>query len=447
MDDISVLVCDDSALMRSLIGRIIDSTPGLAVAAKAMNGQFAVDKIPLAHPDVIVLDIEMPVMNGIEFLKWRKEHRIDIPVVILSSIAEKGAAVTMQCLDLGASDFITKPNGSESSDISSVAARLVELVSSYGGRYARLHGKDVYTEDFFVQLAEEREREQRTHDAIAAKMNQLGMSQPRPAPGSTAELLDHNSRLHASLHGSAESSVPAENQKDKSNDDSAHGEKAEPPVEKFSFHFMPRKPVTPVAITPLREGGRIEIIAIGISTGGPNALREVFKNIDPHLKQPILVVQHMPAGFTTEFANSLDHICALDVKEAEDGDLIKSGRILIAPGNYHIYVENAALSPVVRLSQDPPRNGHRPSADVLFESVAKVYQNRALGVIMTGMGNDGAVQLAEMRKQGAWTLGQDEASAVVYGMPKVAYELGAVQRQVSLSDMADAISTLAREHA
>src|SRR5574344_2996695 len=398
MDDISVLVCDDSALMRNLISRIIENTPGLSVAGKAMNGQFAVEKIPLIHPDVMVLDIEMPVMNGIEFLKWRKANHVDIPVVILSSIAERGAAVTMQCLELGASDFITKPNGSESSDISSVAARLVELLSSYGGKYARAHGKDVYSEDFFVQLAEEREAQQKKHEDLAAKL-------------------------------------PPEQ--------FAHTEHVAP---RPTFEFIARPHKEPAVITPLREGGRIEVIAIGISTGGPNALREVFKNIDPHIKQPILVVQHMPAGFTAEFANSLDRICALEVKEAEDGDLVKSGRILIAPGNYHIYVEQEALAPVVRLSQSEPQNGHRPSADVLFAPVAKVYQNRALGVIMTGMGCDGAKQLAEMRKQGAWTLGQDEKSAIVYGMPKVAWELGAVQKQVPLDQMAAEISTIAREH-
>lgn len=169
--------------------------------------------------------------------------------------------------------------------------------------------------------------------------------------------------------------------------------------------------------------------------------------IDPHLKQPILVVQHMPAGFTKEFANSLDKICALSVKEAEDGDSIEGGHIYIAPGDYHILVDSTPLGrKFIRLSHEPQRNGHRPSADVLFESVAKVYQNHALGVIMTGMGKDGAVELAEMRKQGAWTLGQDEKSAVVYGMPKVAWELGAVQKQVSLENMADEISSLAREH-
>ena len=196
----------------------------------------------------------------------------------------------------------------------------------------------------------------------------------------------------------------------------------------------------------MRDSGKIEIIAIGISTGGPNALREVFRDISPEVKQPILVVQHMPAGFTAEFANSLNSICPLEVKEAQDGDILKPGRILIAPGNYHIYVERKKLAVVVRLSDGPQRNGHRPSADVLFESVAAVYQNNALGVIMTGMGNDGAVQLAEMRRQGAWTLGQDEESSVVYGMPKVAWEMGGVQKQVSLHDMAKEISALALKY-
>ena len=168
--------------------------------------------------------------------------------------------------------------------------------------------------------------------------------------------------------------------------------------------------------------------------------------IDPRLKQPILVVQHMPAGFTAEFAQSLNNICPLTVTEAKDGETIENGHIYIAPGSYHMFVERSAGGNKIKLSQDEPRNGHRPSADVLFESVAKIYQNRALGVIMTGMGRDGAAQLAEMRKQGAWTLGQDKESSIVYGMPKVAYELGGVQKQVPLKQMADEISKLAREH-
>lgn len=378
MDTIKVLVVDDSALMRSLISRIIEATPGLSVAGKAMNGQFALEKIPLVNPDIIVLDIEMPVMNGIEFLEQRKLQKIDIPVIILSSIAKDGANVTMKCLSLGASDFITKPSGSDSPDISQVAKVLADYLLSYGAQYKR-------TKSHSIQ--------------------------------NNIEKVEHNRISHTEeTHISTASYFPHEEE-----------HKKEP-------------------IVPLREGGRIEVIAIGISTGGPNALREVFAKIDPSITQPILVVQHMPAGFTAEFANSLDLICPLEVREAKDGDILKSGRILIAPGNKHILVEQKALANVVRLSDADQRNGHRPSADVLFESVAKCYQNRALGVIMTGMGKDGAAELAEMRKQGAYTLGQDEQSSVVYGMPKVAFEYGAVQKQVSLDNMANAISTLAKEH-
>lgn len=399
MDDISVLICDDSALMRNLVSRAIDEAPGMKVVAKAINGRFLIGKLAEAKPDVIVLDIEMPEMNGIEFLKYRKEHKINVPVIILSSIAEKGAAVTIQCLELGASDFITKPNGSISADISSVTDRLIELIASYGGRYARMHGKHIASDDFYASFISDRTVKRKLSGAMGKdKAEQFLSSSAAP-----------------------KSALP-------------------------KFSYEPPQPKEPATITPLRQPGRIEVIAIGISTGGPNALRDVFKNIDPKLKQPILVVQHMPAGFTREFAGSLDRICALTVKEAEDGDVVTGGTVYIAPGNYHIYVAKDGLRTVVRLSQDAQRNGHRPSADVLFESVAKVYQNRALGVIMTGMGKDGAVELAELRKQGSWTLGQDEKTSIVYGMPKVAYELGGVQKQVALENMADEISKLAREH-
>jgi two-component system chemotaxis response regulator CheB len=189
----------------------------------------------------------------------------------------------------------------------------------------------------------------------------------------------------------------------------------------------------------------MELIAIGISTGGPNALREIFAALDPGLTQSVVVVQHMPAGFTEEFAKSLDRICPLEVKEAQEGDILKPGRILIAPGNFHIEVEKRPLAGVVHVNDSPHVNSHRPSADVLFASVAKHYGNRAMGVIMTGMGNDGARELGSIMREGGITLGQDEASAVVYGMPRVAWEMGNVQQQVPLSKMAETICKLARE--
>lgn len=396
MDDIQVLVCDDSALMRNLISRIINSEEGLNVVGTAMNGKFLLQKLPILKPDLILLDIEMPEMNGIQFLEERKRLGIDVPVVILSSIATKGATVTMQCLELGASDFITKPSGSTSSNITSVASAIVEKIASYGGRYARQHGKSVMATEALMHAVKLKEAE-----AAAVKEGIIDKIMPTSTSQTTTP---------------------------------------------FSPTLFQTQKKEPSVIIPLREPSNIEVVALGISTGGPNALREVFAKIDPKFSKPILVVQHMPAGFTKEFAASLDRICPLAVKEAEDGDLIHPGQIYIAPGDYHIKVEKSTLCNVIKLSKDDLRNGHRPSADVLFESVAKLYKNHALGVIMTGMGRDGAAELAEMRKEGAWTLGQDEQSSIVYGMPKAAWENGAVQKQVSLENMANEMSKLVREH-
>ena len=396
MDKISVMICDDSALMRNLISRIISNYEGLEVVAKAENGQDLLDKIPVYKPDVILLDIEMPVMTGVQFLEKRKELRINIPVIILSSIATEGAAVTMRCLELGASDFITKPGGSVSLKIGDVSDEIIEYVASYGASYATSHGKTVPDPDYF-------------HHQVKLKAAERFVAQKKGEDSAKLAAISKTEFV--------------------------------PPAS----WTAPRNK-EPVVIKPERDGGKIEIIAIGISTGGPNALREMFAKIDPNLKQPILVVQHMPAGFTAEFAQSLNNICPLEVSEAKNGEPILGGHVYIAPGNYHLMVEKRSLNPIIRLNQEDLRNGHRPSADMLFESVAKQYGNKALGVIMTGMGRDGAAQLAEMRKKGAWTLGQDQATCIVYGMPKVAYEMGGVQRQVPLQLLADEISKLANTH-
>jgi len=397
MDAVSVLIVDDSALMRSLIGKIIEATPGLQIADKAMNGRFALQKMARAKPDIIVLDIEMPEMNGVEFLQERKKLGIDIPVIILSSIAKEGARVTMECLDLGASDFVTKPSGSESADLHTVAKQLVEMLTAYGSQYQlkKIAGTA-------RKLPEEilRKYESRMADIEHGTYEPKPRIEPRHEP------------------------LPA----------------AAPP--RTSGGNVPvQKPV------PLRKPGNIEIIAIGISTGGPNALREVFARLDPDLPQPIVVVQHMPAGFTEEFANSLNRICPLEVKEASEGDIVKPGRILIAPGDKHLEVERRSLATIAHITDAPPQNGHRPSADVLFASVLKEFQNHALGIIMTGMGRDGAQKLAELYREGSRTIGQNEASSIVYGMPRVAWELGGVMEQVSLSGMADLINKYGKDFA
>lgn len=339
--------------MRGLIGRILESN-GLRVAGRAPNGKIALQRLAQIDPEVIVLDIEMPEMNGIEFLKERKRAGISVPVVVLSSVARKGAKITMEALSLGASDFVTKPSGPESTDIHSVADQLVVLLRTLGLEYRQ------------------RRRGERAH---------------------------------------------------------------------------PQAPESPQAeMRPEQATGKIEIVAIGVSTGGPNALRKVIAEFESELSVPIVIVQHMPAGFTEEFAASLDRVTQLSVKEASEGDLLKPGRVLIAPGDHHIVVERRPLAGIVHITNAPHRNGHRPSADELFESVAREYGNHALAVIMTGMGKDGAEQIGEIRRLGGITIGQDAETSVVYGMPRVAFELGHVQHQLPLSEIASAISRHVEEN-
>lgn len=367
MNDISVMICDDSALMRNLIGRIVEEADGLVLVGKAMNGKFLLDKIPRIKPDIILLDLEMPEMNGIEFLKERKRLNIDIPVVILSSIAVRGARVTMDALSLGASDFILKPSGSISEDIHVVRDRIVATLHAYGKK-TKKGSVSIQTRTSLKQ----------SDAALSVK------SKPQSVP-----------------------------------------------------------PVSP-SITR-EKGGNIDIVAIGISTGGPNALRLVLADIDPDFPVPIVIVQHMPAGFTTEFAKSLDRICPLDVKEVTDGDVLSKGRIFIAPGNFHIEVEKKKLATIIRTSSANLVNGHRPSADVLFSSVAKHYGGNSLAVIMTGMGRDGASEIGTIYAKGGITIGQDETSSIVYGMPKVAAERGFIEHVVSVNDMASTLNKLVKE--
>lgn len=369
---ISVMIVDDSALMRNLIGRIVEGDPSLKVAGKAMNGVFALEKLPRLDPDVIILDLEMPEMNGIEFLKERQRLGLRIPVIILSSLASKGAEITMEALSLGASDFIMKPSGPVSPDIQNVASSMLEMIHAYGGQYRR--------------------------------------NRPKKTPAKPAK--------------------PAERTR------------VEVPVVEIPRSAPPSEELKPV---PLRVPEKIDLVAIGISTGGPNALREVFAQLDESFSAPVVVVQHMPPGFTAEFAKSLARICPLEVKEAEDGDLLRPGRILIAPGDRHMVVERRPLSGLVRLQDGPPVNGHRPSVDILFESAATHYRNGVLGVIMTGMGKDGARMIGEIYREGGITLGQDEASSIVYGMPRAAFEYGFIRRQVPLKKMAATLSRIVQE--
>ncbi|MCG8452187.1 MAG: chemotaxis response regulator protein-glutamate methylesterase [Spirochaetales bacterium] len=366
-EPIKVLIVDDSALMRNLIRRMLEADPEIEVVGVAMNGQFALRKTEVLQPDVIVLDLEMPELDGIGFLEQRREKEWDVPVVILSALAKKGAEVTMKALALGASDFITKPSGSPDAN-RETAEELIGMVKGFGGAFRRRRVR---------------------------------------SPQEKTERLSH----------------PL------------------PPLPPSPVRSISPKTGWP-KLAPACGPTAPQIVAIGISTGGPNALRKVFSQLSPHLKLPIVVVQHMPPGFTAEFANSLNKICPLDVKEAADGDLLRPGRILIAPGDRHLRVEKRRLATVARLSDEENVNGHKPSAGVLFDSIAEQFGNAALAIIMTGMGKDGAREIGNVYAAGSITLAQDEESSVVFGMPRVAIEHGYVTQIVSLDEMAEAINEL-----
>jgi two-component system, chemotaxis family, protein-glutamate methylesterase/glutaminase len=358
-DQISALVVDDSALMRNLIKKMLESDPGITVPATAMNGEFAMEKIKKYSPDIIILDLEMPVMNGIEFLRKKRIESIQTPVIILSSMAKKGARITMEALSLGASDFILKPSGPISRDIEKVRTDLVQLVKVYG-----------------TQI----------------KFKKTGKSLKKPV--------------------------------------------IEP---------VPFKITIPPAIEHHKRKS-IEIIAIGISTGGPNALRQILPELDKNLPAPILIVQHMPAGFTEEFAKSLNKICPLEVKEAKEGDILQKGRIFIAPGDTHLKVQRERLANIAIISKSAPVNGHRPSVDVLFASVVSVYHNNCMAIIMTGMGKDGVHEIGNIFRNGGLTIAQEESTCIVPGMPRAAINKGFIHHVVPLDNMAEMINQLANKN-
>jgi len=321
---IRVLIVDDSATMRGLIGATLRRDPEIEVVGNAADPIQAREAIKALNPDVITLDVEMPNMNGLEFLEKLMRLR-PTPVVMVSTLTVRGAEASLQALELGAVDCVAKP--------------------ATGGA------------DAFAALA----------DKVKAA------AQARP-------------RAHQS-------------------------------------------PAAPAARGPYAPDGRL--LAIGSSTGGVEALMKLIEQF-PANCPPTVITQHMPATFTKSFAQRMDRACDAQVSEAVDGDLIAPGRIYLAPGGEnHLSVEGAGQLRC-RLTHRDPVNGHRPSVDVLFNSVARIARARAVGVILTGMGRDGAAGLLAMREAGASTLGQDEASSVVYGMPKAAFEIGAVQRQLPL---------------
>jgi two-component system chemotaxis response regulator CheB len=327
---IKVLIVDDSALIRGVMKEIINSQPDMEVVGVAPDPLVARDLIKQTNPDVLTLDVEMPKMDGLDFLERLMRLR-PMPVVMVSSLTERGSEITMHALELGAVDFVTKPKAS----IQSGMLEYTELIAEK------------------IRIASRARVKQRT----------LTPPQGQLAGGSLAHV---------------------------------------------------RNPLT----------SSEKLIIIGASTGGTEAIKDFLVQLPPDCPG-ILITQHMPEGFTRSFANRLDKLCRISVKEAEGGERVLPGHAYLAPGHSHLLLERSGANYMTRLDQGPPVNRHRPSVDVLFNSAAISAGKNAVGVILTGMGKDGAAGMLKMKEAGAYNLAQDEASCVVFGMPKEAIAIGA----------------------
>ena len=363
---IRVLIVDDSASVRMTLSEIISGDPDLEVMATAADPYVAVERIRHEVPDVMFLDIEMPRMDGITFLRKIMSQR-PIPVVICSSLAEAGSDALMQALEAGAVDVVAKPRVDTAQFLQESRMRICDAAKA--AAHAKFRG-------------------------VAA----------RPAPKMTVE---------AKL--TADAIIP-------------------PHSDARAASVRAKMPVTE------------PMICIGSSTGGTEALREVLEAL-PAETPPILIVQHMPEKFTAAFARRLNGLCAMEIKEAEDGDLVQFGRVLIAPGNQHMLLRRSGSRYTVEIMDGPHVSRHRPSVDVLFRSAAQMAGKNAMGVILTGMGDDGARGLLEMRQAGSFTVAQDEESSVVFGMPKEAIQRGAAVKILPLGRVANEITTYGRTNA
>jgi len=348
-----VLVVDDTILYRTIVSEILTAIPGVEVVGTAIHGGVALEKVMELTPDLITLDVEMPVMDGLATLRKLQELKGKAKpwVLMVSSHTRQGAAVTLEALQLGAYDFITKPDGGEPQQ-----------------SFEMLLGK--------------------FRPIIHALMTQKILRQT--IHGLVPEVV-------------AKSVVPAPN--------------------------------SPAAPSPLR---RVDIVAIGISTGGPNALTELLPRLPADFPVPIVIVQHMPKLFTGVFAETLDSKCAIHVEEGKSGQPLQAATAYIAPGGRQMRVASGQgpSSYALEITDDPPENHCQPAVDYLFRSVASVFKGHALGIIMTGMGCDGTLGLRLMKRQGAQVIAQDQASCVVYGMPQEAVKAGVVDLVLPLSDIA-----------
>lgn len=354
MKKIKVLIVDDSALVRNMLAEILSADPQIDVVGSAPNPNVARDKIKRLNPDVLTLDVEMPEMDGITFLRNLMRLR-PMPVVMVSTLTERGADVTLDALELGAIDFITKPK----SDFMNVIGD--------------------YTEELVSKVK------------AASQARVVALTDVKPRPVAVEEL-----EVNPSNSADVVIAKQARQRNFKTTD---------------------------------------KLIAIGASTGGTEAIKHVVRDL-PADTPGVVITQHIPEAFSKTFAQRLDGLSAMTVKEAEDGDQILRGHVYIAPGSHHMLIERDGARFVCRLHNGPPVNRHKPAVDVMFRSVAQNIGANAVGVLLTGMGNDGAQGLKELQNIGCPTIAQDEKTSVVWGMPGEAVKLGAADEVLPLNKVA-----------
>ena len=391
---IRVLIADDSAFMRKVLSDMFASQPDFEVAGTARNGQETVDKVRQLSPDLVTLDVNMPVMDGLEALDIiMKEH--PMPVVMLSSLTQKGTEQTVKALALGAVDFISKAGGSISS-IDGITSEILEKCRAAAKAHAR---KTIVASPPKPVSA----------GPPMMKRIQLPLRQGYKPPESTKP-----QEPVASVNTYAKRNNPLLKRN------------ANPPA-------PPSKP-SAVPMTDMGRGAE-KLVVIGTSTGGPQALQNVITRLPGNLPCGVVIVQHMPAGFTKALADRLNTISEIAVKEAEDGESIRPGQVYIAPGNYHLRIRNGTQ---IVLGQDPPVGNHRPAVNVMFSSVASLGR-KLVAVIMTGMGCDGCDGMREIKEAGGYSIAQDEPTCVVYGMPKAVVDAGLADEIKPVQNIAQAI--------
>lgn len=358
-----VMIVDDAALYRKIVSDALADCPGIHVVGTAANGRMALQRALAVKAECLVLDLNMPEMNGVEVLHEIRRQGLDLGAVMLSALTGEGAAETLAALEAGAFDFVLKPSGRDlQANREALRSELQSKLQAY--------------------------RRWRSIQRLLRRAT--GAADQSPAAGRSLC--------------------------------------AEPAVLSDRRRAGPREPV--------------EVVAVGISTGGPPALAEMLPRLPGDLRVPVLVVQHMPPVFTRSLAEALDRRCVLAVREGCDGQAIGPGEVWIAPGGRQMRVDRLGDRVVLRITDDPPENHCRPSVDYLFRSVAEVYGPRAVGVIMTGMGSDGTAGCRALKQRGGWIVAQDAATCVVYGMPREPIESGLADVVAPLERIADAIVAL-----